>query len=139
MTVPPDLCQTWSETQIVGFLMHRLKFNVIRSSDSYIMIISGVLKFIIIVCGKCVFREMVFCFIFCCFLFGSVNAHLGSEIYTMFTPFDYNDNIDIKPQGRVRMTPRVSFIFKIITILSFCPFLKVFSFDKTIFCICDPS
>ena len=25
VTVQPDLCQTWSETQIVGFLMHMLK------------------------------------------------------------------------------------------------------------------
>ena len=24
VTVQPGLCQTWSETQIVGFLMHRL-------------------------------------------------------------------------------------------------------------------
>ena len=26
MTVQPGLCQTWSEPQIVGFLMHRLKY-----------------------------------------------------------------------------------------------------------------
>ena len=27
MTVQPVLCRTWSEIQIVGFLMHRLKYN----------------------------------------------------------------------------------------------------------------
>ena len=27
VTVHAGLCQTWSETQIVGFLMHRLKYS----------------------------------------------------------------------------------------------------------------
>ena len=29
MTVQPGLCLTWSETQIVGFLMHRLIFKLL--------------------------------------------------------------------------------------------------------------
>ena len=29
VTVQPGLCQTWSETQIVGFLMHRLKYKLL--------------------------------------------------------------------------------------------------------------
>ena len=28
VTVQPGLCWTWSETQIVGFLMHRLKYMI---------------------------------------------------------------------------------------------------------------
>ena len=36
MTVQPGLCRTWSETQIVGFLMHRLIFlsgGVLEATD----------------------------------------------------------------------------------------------------------
>ena len=39
MTVQPGLCRTWSETQIVGFLMHRLNWfqvfiSVIDKNDN---------------------------------------------------------------------------------------------------------
>ena len=32
VTVQAGLCQTWSETQIVGFLMHRLNYDNSRQS-----------------------------------------------------------------------------------------------------------
>ena len=37
MTVQPGLCRTWSETQIVGFLMHRLKsYSVVDDKKSVV-------------------------------------------------------------------------------------------------------
>ena len=37
--------------------------------------------------------------------------------------------ICIQPQGRIRITPGVNFFFKIIKILSICPFPEVFPFN----------
>ena len=34
VTVQPCLCRTWSETQIVGFLMHRLKLYTFHSTGT---------------------------------------------------------------------------------------------------------
>ena len=37
MTVQPGLCLTWSEPQIVGFLMHRLNYTVaIKQTEAII-------------------------------------------------------------------------------------------------------
>ena len=35
VTVQPGLCRTWSETQIVGFLMHRLKSEINAEFTKY--------------------------------------------------------------------------------------------------------
>ena len=35
MTVQAGLCQTWSETQIVGFLMHMLKYLISVIAGTY--------------------------------------------------------------------------------------------------------
>ena len=33
--VQPGLCRTWSETQIVGFVTHRLNYNSWHSNNNY--------------------------------------------------------------------------------------------------------
>ena len=43
MTVQPGLCQTWSEPQIVGFLMHRLKSN--KQTECNSLVVSNVSRF----------------------------------------------------------------------------------------------
>ena len=47
MTVQPGLCQTWSEPQIVGFLMHRLKWLQI---GCWTIVLDRVLR-----CVKCIY------------------------------------------------------------------------------------
>ena len=46
MTAQAGLCRTWSETQIVGFLMHRLKYDWLIISVGYTTKDEDYLKFL---------------------------------------------------------------------------------------------